>query len=133
MSRYCLDTSAYAWFRRGSARIVELLDTAAWIGVPSIVIGELWLGFLGGARWERNARELQEFLGHSLVHEIPVDSAVARIYADIVLALRKAGTPIPTNDIWIAAAAASVGAAVVTFDEHFRAVGRVGSILLQEE
>ena len=41
MSRICLDTSAYSHFRRGEPRVVEYLDRADWIGVPSIVVGEL--------------------------------------------------------------------------------------------
>lgn len=55
--------------------------------------------------------------------------AVARIYADIVTVLRPADTPLPMNDIWIAAASAGVGAPILTFD--FRAVARVGTIVLE--
>jgi tRNA(fMet)-specific endonuclease VapC len=49
------------------------------------------------------------------------------IYADIVLHLRRTGTPLPSNDIWIAAVAAPHGAAVLTYDTHVRAIARVGS------
>jgi len=96
------------------------------------VIGELWLGFLGGARTRENELELSQFLEHRVVEEVPVDRDVARIYAEIVLALKAQGTPLPTNDIWIAAVAARVGATVLTFDEHFCAIQRVGSLVLAE-
>ncbi len=52
------------------------------------------------------------------------------LYADIVSELRAAGTPLPANDIWIATAAARHGAAVLTYDEHFRAIARVGVTIL---
>jgi tRNA(fMet)-specific endonuclease VapC len=64
------------------------------------------------------------------VEVVPVDQSVARIYAEIVVALRVAGRSLPTNDIWIAAAAARSGAPVLTYDAHFRAIGRIGSLVL---
>lgn len=131
MSRYCLDTSAYSQFKRGEPEVTELIDRAEWIGVPSVVIGELFVGFLAGAHLSRNERELAEFLASPAVAEIPVDRDVARIYAEIVTALRRDGNPLPTNDVWIAAAGARVGSPILTFDEHFAAVGRVGTVLLR--
>jgi predicted nucleic acid-binding protein len=109
---------------------VDLLDSAEWIGVPSVTVGELWLGFLQGDRPTRNGAELEEFLAQPVVQEIEIDRDVARIYAEIILALRRAGTPLPTNDIWIAAAAARSGAAVLTYDAHFRSIERVGCLVL---
>lgn len=130
MNRFCLDTSAYSRFKRGDPPVVDLIDTAEWIGVPSIVLGELWVGFLLGDRVEANRAELQTFLAHPVVQEIVVDGDVGRIYGEIVVALREAGTPLPTNDIWVAAAAARVGATVLTYDRHFGAIQRVGSMIL---
>ena len=132
MSRYCLDTSAYSHFKRGEERVVSLLESAEWIGVPSIVLGELWMGFLAGSRAERNVAELREFLANPVVNELVVDADVARVYAEIAIALRRAGTPIPTNDIWIAAAAANVGAIVLTHDDHFDQIKRVSSLILSK-
>lgn len=128
---YCLDTSAYSHFKRGDPRVAELLDGADWVGVPAVVPGELRTAFALGMRTEANARELAESLRHPLVHVLDVDSDVASIYADIIVALKRAGTPPPTNDVWIAATAARYAAAVVSYDEHFRAVGRVGSIVFE--
>ena len=132
MSRYCLDTSAYSHFKRGDERVVDLLDGADWIGVPSVVLGELWMGFLSGGRRDRNVAELNEFLASPVVNELAVDGEVARVYAEIAVALRRAGTPIPTNDIWIAATAANVGAIVLTHDEHFERIQRVSSLVLDK-
>jgi tRNA(fMet)-specific endonuclease VapC len=130
VSRFCIDTSAYSHFKRGDHQVVALLDTAEWIGVPSVVIGELWLGFLQGERLDRNVSELNEFLASPVVHEIVIDRDVGRVYAEIVVALRKAGTPLSTNDIWIAAAAARSGATVLTYDSHFGSIQRTGSVVL---
>lgn len=130
LSRLCLDTSAYSRFKRGDPTVVDLLDAAEWVGVPTIVIGELLAGFARGSRLAQNLAELDELLDGPVVHEIPVDREVAGIYAEMVTSLHRAGTPIPTNDVWIAACAARAGATVVCYDAHFAAIRRVGSIVL---
>lgn len=130
MSRYCLDTSAYSFFHRGDPAVVKLLDSADWIGISPVVLGELWIGFLKGRHRERNLNQLQEFLAYSVVEELTVDQKISRIYAEITLDLKAAGTPLPTNDIWIAASAVGSGASVLSYDEHFRKIQRVGSIIL---
>ncbi len=127
MSRYCIDTSAYSHFKLGDPEVVGLLDSAEWIGVPVIVLGELWTGFIQGQRRKENESELLDFLGNPVVELLAVDHDVALVYGEIVAELRKAGTPIPTNDIWIAATAARAGATVLTYDDHFRSVARVGT------
>jgi predicted nucleic acid-binding protein len=111
-------------------RAAELIDEAEWVGMPAITLGELLSGFRLGARRDRNEAVLREFLANPVVEVLDVDEEVSRHYADIVTDLRTAGTPIPTNDIWIAATAARAGAAVLSADEHFTAIARVGSIML---
>jgi len=133
MSRYCLDTSAYSHFQRGDARIATILDRAEWIGVPTMTLGELRTGFLLGNRPDENEAELREFLSNPVVEEISADGEVSRHYAEIVVDLRRAGSPVPTNDIWIAATAARAGAVVVTYDEHFGKIRRVGSLILDAD
>ena len=130
MSRYCLDTSAYSHFMRGDAEVVDLVDRADWIGIPAVVLGELRTGFLLGARPRDNESELQAFLDHPLVEIVPVDDDVSRHFAEIVVQLGSAGTPAPTNDVWIAATSARVGSLVLTYDRHFEAMPRVGSVVL---
>lgn len=132
MSRYCLDTSAYSLFQRGDARTLGLIDEAEWVGVPAIVLGELYAGFQLGAKRERNEATLSEFLANPVVDVLSVDDDVSRQYADIVVDLRRTGTPIPTNDIWIAASAARSGAIVLSDDAHFTVIDRVGSIMISD-
>ena len=132
MSRYCLDTSAYSHFQRGDARVTELIDRAEWIGMPAIALGELRVGFRLGERRDDNEDLLREFLSNPVVEELSVDAEVSRHYADIVTDLRRSGTPIPTNDVWIAATAARSGAIVLSYDDHFDCIARVGSLVLPE-
>jgi predicted nucleic acid-binding protein len=110
---------------------VEIIDGADWLGLPSGVIGELWVGFLGGKRPRRNSEELGEFLADPVVEELVVDREVGRIFAEILRGLRVAGTPLPANDIWVAATAARAGATILTYDSHFEAIRRVGSMILE--
>lgn len=133
MSRYVLDTSAYSYFLRGDPQVVDLIDSAEWLSMPAIVLGELELGFLLGMkkRLASNRSTLREFLEDPVAEELGLDHDTSRIYAEIVAALRKAGFTIPTNDIWIAAIAARIGVSVLTsYDTHFRAIQRAGSVSL---
>lgn len=131
MSSLCLDTSAYSNFRRGNEELAALLDRAELVGVPAIALGELRTGFLLGSNRHRNETELDAFLDSPVVEILPVDAETSRHYAEIVAELRRARTPVPTNDIWIAAAAARNGASVLTCDNHFERIGRVGAIVVE--
>jgi len=130
LSAYCLDTSAYSNFRRGDEELAARLDRAELVGVSTIALGELRTGFLLGARRERNETELDAFLDNPVVEVLPVDSETSRHYAEIVAELREEGTPLPTNDIWIAATAARNGAMVLTCNSHFEQISRVGSVVV---
>ena len=130
MTRIVLDTSAYSNFRRGAGEAVSVISTAAWIGMTAIVLGELRAGFGLGKHRARNENDLATFLSNAVVRTLDIDDEVAQIYAEIIVLLRKAGTPVPTNDIWIAAAAAREGVHVVTYDAHFGLITRVGTHVL---
>ena len=117
--RICLDTNAYSAFKRGEAGIIDVVETADDVAIPSIVLGELFAGFRMGARVRRNVTELEEFLRRPGVSVATVTKAVAERYGMLVSKLRQQGTPLPTNDIWIAAVALERGAQLVTLDAHF--------------
>lgn len=122
MSRVMLDTSAYSAFKRGDSAVTEALAHADQILLPVIVLGELWAGFRGGSREEENNRELEAFLESPRVMVHPLGEDVARYFAHTHAFLKKAGTPIPVNDLWIAACALQAGAVLIARDVHFRAV-----------
>jgi predicted nucleic acid-binding protein len=114
-----LDTSAYAHFRRGHSATVEILAVAERVFISTIALGELEGGFSLGSRADENRHALRDFLDEPFVAVVSIDPEVARRYGALFASLRRAGTPVPTNDIWIAAAALQVGARVVTFDTDF--------------
>ena len=130
MTRVCLDTSAYSRFKCADPSAVPIIRSAAWVGVPTVVLGELEAGFALGRQRVRNHDELDRFLAHPVVHTVDVDRDVADVYAAILVGLRGKRTPIPTNDIWIAACAASAGATLLTADRHYGAIDRIGVVML---
>jgi tRNA(fMet)-specific endonuclease VapC len=126
----CLDTSAYSHFKRGAPAAVEAISHARRVAVPAVVLGELRAGFAAGKRAAVNERELSAFLDSGIVDVLDVDEPASVIYAEIVHQLRVAATPLPSNDIWIAALAAREGLPVLTYDAHFSAIQRIGVRLL---
>ena len=102
--------------------VVETVEAASQVRVPPIVLGEIRYGFLRGRRAQKNEENLRWFLSQTGVGILPVGDATAHRYAAICLVLRQRGTPIPTNDIWIAASALEHGLAVYTRDAHFAEV-----------
>ena len=122
MSGIALDTNAYVAFKRGHEPVLEILRLADDIVVPVIVLGELLAGFAHGAKEAENRAELAKFLEPSRVRTVAVDDDTARWYAQVYAQLRRAGSPIPANDLWIAAQALQHGLPVLTFDRHFEAV-----------
>lgn len=127
MSRLTLDTSAYAAFKRNHAEVVARLRRAREILVPTVVLGELLGGFEAGTRNRRNRDELRLFLESPRVRLVSITAETAERYAVIYVALRAAGTPIPTNDLWIAASTMEHGTELVTLDRDF---GHVAQILV---
>jgi len=75
-----------------------------------------------GARYLHNARTLESFLEEPFVTVAPVTVEVARRYGEIFATLRRNGTPIPANDIWIGATTPEVGDHLLTFDHDFAAI-----------
>ena len=71
--------------------------------MSTVVVGELLYGFRNGSRFERNAAGLRSFLDNPHVSFVPVGAITADRYSRIAAALRAKGSPIPANDVWIAA------------------------------
>ena len=120
--KICLDTNAYSRLMLGHAPLKNLLESVDEILVPATVLGELHAGFELGSRRQANCEKLSAFLKQPGVACLAIDEGVAERYGSLVSQLSRAGTPIPTNDIWIASAAMECGARLVTYDAHFGAV-----------
>ena len=117
-----LDTNAYVGFKLNRTALVEYVTKADTIIVSPSVYGELLFGFRNGARFEQNMTELDLFLTHEAVKMIQIGSITADRYSRIAAELKQQGTPIPSNDIWIAAQTMETGAELVTRDKHFVSV-----------
>ena len=114
-----LDTSAYVGFKRNAVEVVEIVVKAELIVFSPVVMGELMFGFRNGTRFKENMDDLDRFLNHEAVDLLPVGKITSDRYSRIAVKLRQQGTPIPTNDIWIAAQAMEQGAELITSDQHF--------------
>jgi tRNA(fMet)-specific endonuclease VapC len=123
--RLLLDTSAYSAFMRGHAGIQSALRSNEEIFLNSIVLGELTAGFIKGSRRKKNEDELRRFLASPRVGLLDVTEETAERYAVILYSLWRAGTPLPTNDIWIAASAMEYGLCVVTTDDHYQKIPQI--------
>lgn len=117
--RLLLDTNAYVEWKRGHPAVVGLLREATRIYMSTVVAGELLFGFRSGHRLEQNLTELKAFLGNVFVDIVPVTMTTADRFGRIAVGLRRKGSPLPPNDIWIAAQALETGADLVSFDPHF--------------
>ena len=64
---------------------------------------------------------------------LPVSEMTVRYYSKIFNQLKKNGTPIPTNDIWIAAATLEAGGVLFTNDRHFLNIPMFDTIGLEDD
>lgn len=122
IGRLVLDTSAYSHFRARHEETLETIAEADVVLLPVTVLGELSGGFELGQRRRENWQALSDFLDEPFVSVLPTTSEVAEQYGRIYATLRRAGTPIPANDMWIAAATIDSGGQLMTFDRDFRVV-----------
>ena len=122
MSAFVIDTNVYSGFMRGEPGSVKALRGAHEIHLPLIVLAELLAGFAAGTRVPRNRHQLAQFMASPRVHVMKPDEKTAEHYAEVFSDLRRQGTPIPSNDLWIAAMARQNRLPLLSFDAHFRAV-----------
>ena len=115
-----LDTNVLIKFLRGNEKIAKVVSTYEQILVPTIVIGEYKAGVAGEtAVGHQQLSALEMFLDSTAVKIVGVTEDVANAYARIFRVLKANGTPIPQNDLWIAACAITKGAVVYSLDTHF--------------
>lgn len=125
MNRLLIDTSAYAAFLRDHPGVKAAVQEASEVFLSPIVLGELRSGFFKGGRPEENERRLAEFLASPRCSVPEIDDETAHRYAAIHDFLRRQGTPVSPNDLWIAASAAQHGLMVVTLDGDFERIPQV--------
>lgn len=117
--RVTLDANRYVDLCKGIGETVDLVESADAVTLAFVVLAELRAGFAHGRRQAENERTLRRFLHKSGVEVVFADEQTTHYYASIYIQLRKQGTPIPTNDIWLAALTLQHNLALHDRDRHF--------------
>jgi tRNA(fMet)-specific endonuclease VapC len=119
MKSILIDTNAMTALFRGADAVLEAAAEADCVYASAIVIGELEAGFRGGDRYAQNVRMLNRFVTRPTVEILPVGRETADCFGRIKQALKKKGSPIPVNDIWVSAQCLETGSVLVTYDRHY--------------
>lgn len=115
---YCLDTNIAAAALNGHREVKRRMQVARLIVLPFPVVGELLFGAAKSARSDENLQAYRRFIDAAHVQQSNPDTM--EVYARVKLQLQRQGTPLPENDIWIAACALHLGLPLVTHDQHFQ-------------
>jgi tRNA(fMet)-specific endonuclease VapC len=118
--RVALDTNRLTDLFQGDAALAERLGLCDEVWIPLIVPAEIKAGFLGGNRRHRNEILLRKLLSKATVGVLLPDRETAEHYARLFVQLKRAGTPVPDNDLWIAALALQHDLQLITRDKHFK-------------
>lgn len=117
--RVALDTNRLTDLFRGDQKLAELLEGCDEVWIPLIVLAEIKAGFYGGTHERRNEALLRRLLSRETVGVLLPGRETAEQYARLFVQLKRAGRPIPENDLWIAALVLENDLTLITRDEHF--------------
>jgi len=121
-----LDTNAISAFADEDKGLFEVIRSSLLLALPVVVLGEYRYGIASSRNASGYFAWLEEFVGRSRV--LDIDEATAHHYASVRVELKRAGTPIPVNDAWIAALARQHNLPVVSRDHHFDLVRNIRRI-----
>ncbi len=120
-----LDTNRLTDVLRGDSDTIDILERANAILLPFIALAELKAGFVLGKRRRENEIAVSRFLAKPGVNTLFADEETVEVYVRLFAHLRKAGTPIPTNDLWIASLAVQHHLLLLTRDAHFEKLPQI--------
>jgi tRNA(fMet)-specific endonuclease VapC len=120
--RIVVDTNAYSRLLGGREEVLNIIGIADLVYMSIFVLGELYAGFAGGRKERNNKDALNRFLLKPTVKILNATSETAKVFGMVKQGLKKAGTPLPINDVWIAAHTLETGSTLVTYDNHFKNV-----------
>ena len=126
--RLALDTNRYTDLCKDVAGVVNILEEAEAIYLPFVVLAELRAGFSVGTHGRKNERVLRRFLLKDGVQVLYANDQTTYHYATVFRQLREQGTPIPTNDIWIAALVLQHNLILYGRDRHFNHLPQIETI-----
>ena len=122
MKKIILDSNAYTRLLAGDENVLNVVASTETVFMSIFVLGELHAGFLGGSKERENRDVLKRFLLKPSVKILNATLETAEVFGSIKNSLRRAGTPLPINDVWIAAHGVETGSTIVTYDTHFKQV-----------
>ena len=120
MKKILVDTNAYTRLLTGQEDVLDVIGSAETVYMSIFVLGELYAGFAGGTKERGNKDTLYRFLLKPSVKILNATSETAEVFGMVKQDLKKAGTPLPINDVWIAAHALETGSTLITYDSHFK-------------
>jgi tRNA(fMet)-specific endonuclease VapC len=120
--RVALDTNRLTDLFQGDALLAERLGACEEVWIPLVVLAEIKAGFYGGTQQHRNEILLQELLAKTTVGILLPSRETAEHYARLFVQLKRAGSPVPDNDLWIAALALEHDLLLITRDQHFERI-----------
>ncbi len=119
-NKVLLDTNIVIEVFDGNKDIADKLNDLSEFYLPSIVLGELYIGINRVINKAKHLKKLNDFLKLCIV--LDVNNLTAKQYGKIIAALYKKGNPLPTNDVWIAAIALQHNLTLITRDNHFNEI-----------
>jgi tRNA(fMet)-specific endonuclease VapC len=120
--RVVLDTNRLTDLFQGDSALAERLGASEEVWLPLIVLAEIKAGFYGGSQQHRNELLLRKFLAKESVSVLLPSRETAEQYARLFVQLKRAGTPLPDNDLWIAALVLEHNLTLITRDHHFQKI-----------
>lgn len=120
--RVAIDTNRLTDLFRGDGALADQLAACDEVWIPLIVLAEIKAGFHGGNQPHRNEALLRNFLNKNTVDVLLPSRPTAEHYARLFVQLKRAGTPVPDNDLWIAALALQHDLMLITRDHHFESI-----------
>ncbi len=115
--RYLLDTNVVIALFSEEITVQEKVRNAAVVALAPPIIGELCYGAQKSNKVSENLHRINRFVQQNAF--FPCDLETAQWFGIIKDRLRRKGTLIPDNDIWIAAVAMQRELILATRDSHF--------------
>jgi predicted nucleic acid-binding protein len=120
--RVALDTNRLTDLFKGDTPLAAWLETCDEVWIPLIVLAEIKAGFYGGSEQQHNQILLRRLLSKATFQILLPGRETAEQYARLFVQLKRAGTPVPDNDLWIAALVLEHDLTLITRDRHFQQI-----------
>jgi len=121
-----LDTNGLSALVEGEPSLEPVLRKAEHLAIPAIVLGEYRYGIWHSRNRQHYQQWLQQYLPQFRILDIEDRTTIP--YAAVRTELKKAGTPIPSNDVWIAALCRQHTLPIISRDHHFDLVAGIKRI-----